>query len=260
VSVVPLDAVPSARILVENRSHGPVTRGTLGRLRLRLDPISRLEGHAVSFPLVSPVICASLPLPDNLGHPFALGRHFRSRYDASPPCVPACRFVLTVHSARSSSPRPSAVGLDGGCRAPVDARVPSVRSRMPAASLHARRTFGPEVLPTASTTAGTASRRSCRLPRDQTPSRCFAFPAARRRLGRYVPAYRPASRATCGSVRPWASSQSSPSPGARQTDATPLRHGLCDSFGGRPRCCFRDEKPSERDPFDTGCPFVSPPG
>jgi hypothetical protein len=73
VSVVPVDAITSARILMEHRSHGPVPRGTLGRLGLRPDPVSRLEGHAVSFPVVFP----SLPLCGNVGAIDLASRHPR---------------------------------------------------------------------------------------------------------------------------------------------------------------------------------------
>jgi hypothetical protein len=34
---------------VDDLSHGPVPRGTLGRLRLGDDPVSGLEGHGFSF-------------------------------------------------------------------------------------------------------------------------------------------------------------------------------------------------------------------
>jgi hypothetical protein len=42
--VIPLDAVAGVRVLVDDLSHGPVPRGTLGRLRLNDDPVSGLEG------------------------------------------------------------------------------------------------------------------------------------------------------------------------------------------------------------------------
>ncbi len=81
VSIVPLDAITSARILMEHRSHGPVPRGTLDRLGLRPDRVSRLEGHAAS----SPVIFPSLPLCGNVGAVQLTSRNAATREDASPP-------------------------------------------------------------------------------------------------------------------------------------------------------------------------------
>lgn len=86
---------------MEDRSHGPVPRGTLGRLGLRPDPVSRLEGHAVCFPVVSP----SLPLCGNVGAIDLASRHLRyaGRRVASPATRAGWRLALAVHGARPSS-------------------------------------------------------------------------------------------------------------------------------------------------------------
>jgi hypothetical protein len=58
---------------VDDLSHGPVSRGTLGRLRLSDDPVSGLEGHALLLPLVAAASVLQREAPER------------------PACRPACR-------------------------------------------------------------------------------------------------------------------------------------------------------------------------